>query len=70
MLCHVVYAPGTVVRRHAHESAEQVMWIVDGAVTMTIGDDTHELVAEPRVHATQPIEDLNRVSRGVTITAP
>ena len=46
MLCHVTYAPDTTVRRHAHETAEQVMWIVEGAVTMMIGDETKELVAD------------------------
>jgi quercetin dioxygenase-like cupin family protein len=43
MLCHVVYEPGTTVRRHSHPTAEQVMWIVEGDVTMTIGDETKTL---------------------------
>jgi quercetin dioxygenase-like cupin family protein len=45
LLCHVVYEPGTTVPRHAHETAEQVMWIVDGDVTMTVGDETRVLGA-------------------------
>ena len=45
MLCHVTYEPGTTVRRHSHPTAEQVMWIVDGDVTMTIGDETKTLGA-------------------------
>jgi len=43
MLCHVVYAPGTKVKRHSHPTAEQVMWIVEGDVTMTVGDETRTL---------------------------
>lgn len=45
LLCHVTYEPGTTVRRHSHETAEQVMWIIDGSMTMTIGDETRELEA-------------------------
>ena len=45
MLCHVTYEPGTTVRRHSHETAEQVMWIIEGDVTMTIGDETRRLEA-------------------------
>ena len=42
-LGHVTYAPGTVVARHAHPEAEQVMWIVEGSMRMTVGDATAEL---------------------------
>jgi quercetin dioxygenase-like cupin family protein len=45
LLCHVVYEPGTRVARHSHPEAEQVMWIVDGSVEMTIGDETRVLRA-------------------------
>ena len=56
MLCHVVYAAGTVVRRNSHETAEQVMRIVDGAVRMTIGYETKELVADDVVVVNPGIE--------------
>ncbi|HSI98020.1 MAG TPA: cupin domain-containing protein [Gaiellaceae bacterium] len=42
-LGHVTYAPGTTVARHAHPEAEQVMWIVEGSMRMTVGDETAEL---------------------------
>ena len=42
-LGHVVYEAGTTVKRHSHEHTEQVMLIVDGSVTMTIGDHTQEM---------------------------
>jgi uncharacterized cupin superfamily protein len=62
MICHVTYAPGTTVRRHAHETGEQVMWIVDGAVTMTIGDETKELVADDVVVVNPGIEHERRLA--------
>ena len=42
-LGQVTYAPGTTVARHSHEHTEQVMLILDGSVTMTIGPDSREL---------------------------
>ena len=66
MLCHVTYEPGTTVRRHSHETAEQVMWIVDGAVTMTIADETKELVADDVVVVNPGIEHELHSPGGVT----
>jgi quercetin dioxygenase-like cupin family protein len=43
LMCHVRYEPGTTVRRHVHEATEQLMWIVEGEVTMTVGDETKRL---------------------------
>ena len=43
LLCRVVYEPGTTVARHSHEESEQLMLIVEGDVTMTIGDETKTL---------------------------
>ena len=45
LLCHVRYEPGTRVARHSHPTAEQIMWIVEGDVTMTVGDETRTLRA-------------------------
>ena len=66
MLCHVTYAPGTTVRRRAHETAGQVMWIVDGAVTMTIGNETRDLVADDVVVVNPGIEHELVSPGGVT----
>ena len=66
MLCHVVYEPGTTVRRHSHETAEQVMWIVDGSVRMTIGDETKELIADDVVVVNPGVEHELVSDGGVT----
>ncbi len=66
MLCHVVYEPGTTVRRHSHETAEQVMWIIDGALTMSIGDETRELLADDVVVVNPGIEHELHSPGGVT----
>ncbi len=55
LLCRVTYQPGTTVRRHSHEATEQVMWIVDGSLRMTVGDETRVLAAG----------DLCVVNRGI-----
>ena len=43
LLCHVTYEAGTTVRRHSHEATEQVMWIVEGDLTMTVAGERREL---------------------------
>lgn len=43
LLCRVQYDPGKQVPWHAHEETEQVMFILDGEVEMTIEDETRML---------------------------
>jgi quercetin dioxygenase-like cupin family protein len=45
LLCRVRYEPGKRVGSHSHPEAEQLMVILDGEVTMTIGGETRTLVA-------------------------
>ena len=45
LLCNVTYQPGKQVPWHAHEATEQVMFITEGEVEMTIEDETRTLVA-------------------------
>jgi len=40
LLCRVRYEPGKQVPWHAHEDTEQVMFILEGSVEMTIDDET------------------------------
>ena len=42
-LGRVTYEPGTTVKRHTHEHTEQAMLVLEGSVTMTIGDETREM---------------------------
>jgi quercetin dioxygenase-like cupin family protein len=55
LMCRVRYAPGKQVPRHAHPESEQLMAVVSGEVTVTIGDETRTLRAG----------DLAVVNRGV-----
>jgi quercetin dioxygenase-like cupin family protein len=66
LLCRVTYAPGTMVARHAHEHTEQVMAIVDGEVTMTIGDETRSLRAGDVAVVNRGVEHELRSEGGVT----
>ena len=43
LLCRVRYEPGKHVPWHAHEDTEQVMFILEGEVEMTIEDETATL---------------------------
>lgn len=40
LLCRVTYEPGKEVPRHSHTDTEQLMVILEGSVTITIGDET------------------------------
>jgi len=56
MICHVKYEAGTRIPRHSHPTAEQVMWIVEGDVTRTVGDETKTLGAGDVVVVNRGIE--------------
>jgi len=45
LLCRVRYESGMRVERHSHAEAEQLMAIIDGELTMTVGDETRTLHA-------------------------
>ena len=66
LLGHVTYAPGTTVARHSHPQAEQAMWIVEGALTMTVGDETAELGPGDVVVVNRGIEHELLSEEGVT----
>ncbi len=65
-LGHVTYAPGTTVARHAHEHTEQVMLVLDGSVTMTIGAESRELGAGDVCVVNRGIEHELYSAGGVT----
>ena len=65
-LGHVTYEPGTTVKRHSHEHTEQVMLILDGAVEMTIGEETRELRAGDACVVNRRVEHELHSPGGVT----
>jgi quercetin dioxygenase-like cupin family protein len=66
LLCRVKYEPGKRVPRHAHEHTEQLMAVVEGSVTMTIGDETRELGPGDVVCVNRGIEHELYSEGGVT----
>ena len=66
LLCKVSYEPGKEVRRHSHEHTEQVMYILDGEVTMTIEDETRTLLAGDTVVVNRGLEHELHSEQGVT----
>ena len=66
LLCRVTYEPGKQVPRHSHEHTEQVMYILDGEVTMTIEDETRTLTAGDTVVVNRGLEHELRSASGVT----
>ena len=43
LLCRVTYEPGTTVARHQHDDTEQVMMVLSGELSMTIGEEQRML---------------------------
>ncbi len=66
LMCLVRYEPGKEVPRHSHDHTEQVMYILDGAVTMTIEDETRTLVAGDTVVVNRGLEHELHSEGGVT----
>jgi quercetin dioxygenase-like cupin family protein len=66
LLCRVSYEPGKRVPRHAHEQTEQLMAVVEGSVTMTIGDETRDLGPGDVVCVNRGIEHELYSEGGVT----
>jgi quercetin dioxygenase-like cupin family protein len=62
----VTYEPGTTVARHSHEYTEQLMLILEGSVTMTIGDETREMHAGDVCAINRGIEHELYSAEGVT----
>jgi quercetin dioxygenase-like cupin family protein len=66
LLCRVSYEPGKQVARHAHADSEQLMVVIEGSVTMTIGDETRELGPGDVVCVNRGIEHELHSEGGVT----
>ena len=66
LLCRVRYEPGKQVPWHAHEDTEQVMFVVDGEVEMTIEDETSTLRSGDVVVVNRGLRHKLYSERGVT----
>jgi quercetin dioxygenase-like cupin family protein len=66
LLCKVTYEPGKQVPRHNHEHTEQVMYILDGEVTVTIEGETRTLKADDTVVINRGLEHELHSESGVT----
>ena len=66
LLCRVRYEPGKQVPWHAHAHTEQVMFILDGAVEMTVEDETATLTAGDVAVVNRGLRHRLFSERGVT----
>jgi quercetin dioxygenase-like cupin family protein len=66
LLCKVSYDPGKQVTRHSHEHTEQVMYILDGEVTVTVEDETRTLRAGDTAVINRGLEHELHSESGVT----
>jgi quercetin dioxygenase-like cupin family protein len=66
LLCRVRYEPGARVPRHSHEHTEQVMYVVDGELEMTVGDETRSLGAGDVVVVNRGVEHELHSDTGCT----
>jgi quercetin dioxygenase-like cupin family protein len=66
LLCRVTYEPGARVKRHAHEHSEQLMAVVEGDLTMTIGSETRTLGPGDVVCVNKGVEHELNSQHGVT----
>ena len=66
LLCRVRYEPGKQVPWHKHDDTEQVMFILDGEVEMTIEDKTATLRAGDVVVVNRGLHHALHSENGVT----
>jgi quercetin dioxygenase-like cupin family protein len=64
LLCRVRYEPGAEVPRHSHEHTEQLMWMLEGSLEMTVGEETRTLNAGDVAVVNRGVEHSLRSSGG------
>jgi quercetin dioxygenase-like cupin family protein len=64
LLCRVRYEPGAEVPRHSHEHTEQLMYMLEGELEMTVGTETRTLHAGDVVVVNRGVEHSLRSDRG------
>ena len=66
LLCRVQYAPGKQVPWHKHDDTEQVMFLLEGELEMTIEDTTTTLTAGDVVVVNRGLHHKLHSENGVT----
>lgn len=64
LLCRVRYEPGAEVPRHAHEHTEQLMYMLEGDLEMTVGSETRTIGAGDVVVVNRGVEHSLRSETG------
>ena len=66
LFCRVRYEPGAEVPAHAHEETEQLMWILDGEIEMTVGGERRTVRADDIVVINRGVEHALASPTGAT----
>ena len=66
LLCRVTYEAGKQVPDHAHEQTEQVMAIVDGAVTVEVAGERRDVTAGDVIVINKGVRHSLHSENGVT----
>jgi quercetin dioxygenase-like cupin family protein len=64
LLCRVRYEPGAEVPRHSHEHTEQLMWMLEGSLEMTVGGETRVISAGDVVAVNRGVDHSLRSEEG------
>ncbi len=64
LLCRVRYEPGAEVPPHSHEHTEQLMWMLEGSLEMTVGAETRMVNAGDVVAVNRGVEHSLRSDDG------
>jgi quercetin dioxygenase-like cupin family protein len=64
LLCRVRYEPGAEVPRHSHEHTEQLMYMLEGKLEMTVDGETRMLGAGDVVVVNRGVEHSLRSEAG------
>ena len=64
LLCRVRYQPGAEVPRHSHAHTEQLMYMLEGELEMTVGSETRRLGAGDVVVVNRGVEHSLRSESG------
>ena len=64
LLCQVRYEPGAEVPPHSHEHTEQLMWMLEGSLEMTVGGETRVIGAGDVVVVNRGVEHSLRSEGG------